>query len=123
VLPSHDRDSVLARSPANCARALKDTSHFHIDLYRGYVPGLCAGLSVAMEDLGRPLPAGKYPLLDVLAASGISGFYAMAHEDYGYTPLREVYLNHCDLCTEIRSFLIQQAQGRFSELAPEGFYT
>jgi hypothetical protein len=122
VLPSHDRDSVLARSPANCARALKDTSHFHIDLYGGYVPGLCAGLAVAMEDLGRPLPAGKYPLLDVLTSSGIRGLYTMAREDYGYRPLRESYLNHCDLCTEIRRSLIQLAKGQFSELAPEGFY-
>jgi len=123
VLPSHDLDSILARSPASCARALKDTSHFHIDLYGNYVPGLCAGLAVAMADLDRPLPAGKYPLLDVLAASGLHGCYTMAHEKFGYLPRREAYLNHCDLCTEIRSFLFQQVNGRFTELSPEGFYT
>jgi hypothetical protein len=122
VLSSHDLDTVLANSPANCARALQNTSHFHVDLYGGYVPGLCAGLAVAMEDLGRPLPAGKYPLLDVLAASGLRGLCALAHEEYGYRPLREAYLNPCDVCTEIRRFLIHQAKGRFSELAPDGFY-
>ena len=123
ALPSHDLDIVLDRSPANCAGALQDTSHFHKDLYGNYVPGLCAGLAVAMEDLGRPLPVGKYPLVDVLTASGIRGFYEMACEDYAYSPRRGTFLNHCDLCTEIRGFLHQNDAGHFAELAPDGFYT
>jgi len=85
------------------------------------VPGLCAGLAVAMEDLGRPLSAGKYPLIDVLAVSGIRGLYAMACDEYGYAPRRDAYLNRCDLCTSIRRFLFRQALD-FAELAPAGFY-
>lgn len=31
--------------------------HFHIDVYGSYyIPGLCAGLAIAMEDLGAPCP-------------------------------------------------------------------
>lgn len=122
VLPSQALETVLARSPASCARALKDTSHFHIDLYGGYVPGLCAGLAVAMEDLGRPLPAGKYPLIDVLAAAGLRGLYALARDRHGFTPRQDTYLNPCDLCTEIRRFLFQRKKKAFAELAPDGFY-
>jgi hypothetical protein len=29
---------------------------------------------------------------------------------------------HCDLCTEIRSFLFHRQPGRFPEISPEGFY-
>jgi predicted DCC family thiol-disulfide oxidoreductase YuxK len=30
--------------------------------------------------------------------------------------------NHCDLCTDIRRYLIQRDDAAFPELAPEGFY-
>jgi hypothetical protein len=47
----------------------------------------------------------------------------MVHRLYGYTPKRTAYLNHCDLCTEIRSYLTGLDGEVFRELAPEGFYT
>ena len=122
VYPQRSVDAVLADSPMSCARALSDTRHFHIDLCGNYIPGLCAGLAVAMEDLGQPLPAGKYPLLDRLAATGIRGLYELASVDYGFQPRRSSYLNHCDLCTEIRHFLLQEEETAFPELAPQGFY-
>jgi hypothetical protein len=75
-----------------------------------------------MEDLGRPLTAGDYPLLHRLATAGIGGLYQMAVQDFGFVPQRSAYLNHCDVCNEIRSTLIQAHQGRFRELAPEGHY-
>jgi hypothetical protein len=112
----------LRKSPPSCSPALADTSHFHIDLYGNYIPGLCAGLAIAMEDLGKPLTAGDYPVLHRLATTGIRGLYQMAVEDYGFVPQRSVFLNHCDVCTEIRSALIQTDSARFRELAPEGHY-
>ena len=114
-------EDILEKSPLSCARALTDTGHFHIDLYGNYIPGLCAGLAIDMDDLGRPLQSGKYPLLDRLAAGGISGLYAMA-QSHGFEGQRRHYLNHCDLCTDIRLFFIRDQQSRFPELAPEGFY-
>jgi len=120
--PQRSVDETLADSPMSCARALSDTSHFHIDLSGSYIPGLCAGLAIAMEDLGHPLPAGKYPLLERLAATGIRGLYELACRDYGFPPRRCAYLNHCDLCTDIRHFLLQADGSAFPELAPQGFY-
>ena len=121
--PRQSISEILVDSPLNCARALSDTSHFHIDLYGGYIPGLCAGLAINMQDLGRGLPSGKYPLLDVLATTGIRGLYKLATDNYGYRPKKAGYLNHCDLCTDIRIFLQRQPGGQFLELAPRGFYS
>ena len=72
--------------------------------------------------LGRPLTAEGYPLLMRLAATGIRGLYQMAVQDFGFAPQRGAYLNHCDLCDEIRGALIQVDGGRFRELAPAGYY-
>lgn len=122
VYPSHCIEEILAQSPQNCARVLTDTSHFHIDLYGNYVPGLCAGLAFAMEDLGSPLTEGKYPLLDLLTATGIHGLFGLASGEFGYEPRESGYLSHCDLCTDIRFFLARDYGERFAELAPAEFY-
>jgi hypothetical protein len=114
---------ILEQAPLSCARALSDTSHFHIDLYGHYVPGLCAGLAIDMPDLGHPLPEGQYPLLDKLATTGIRGLHEWVARDFGYTPHHGGYLNHCDLCTDIRRYLFNRDIERFAELAPGGFYT
>jgi hypothetical protein len=115
-------ESILKSSPLRCVQTLSDTSHFHIDLFGNYIPGLCAGLSLAMEDLGGPLSAAVYPLLHRLASAGVRGLYDYAAGAFGYTPQQSGYLNHCDLCTEIRGFLFHRQPGKFSELAPAGFY-
>ncbi len=122
VYPAQPVGQILAKSPLSCARALSDTSHFHIDLYGNYIPGLCSGLAVQMTDLGRPLPDGKYPLLEKLWTTGIKGFHELAEQDFGYAPSRERYLNHCDLCTDIRNYLVSRKGASFTELAPQGFY-
>jgi hypothetical protein len=122
VYPLSSPEKILDESPSSCARALSDTSHFHIDLHGHYIPGLCAGLAMEMADLGQALPQGKYPLLDQLAASGISGLYEWAEQGYSYAPRKKAFLNHCDLCTDIRSFLLHGDADRFPELAPKGFY-
>ncbi len=122
VYPLHPAETIMEKSPRSCHRALTDTTHFHIDLYGNYIPGLCAGLAIDMADLGRPLPRGQYPLLDVLAAAGIRGLYDLAVRTGGYRPQRDGYLSHCDLCTEIRRFLFGRRAEAFPELSPAGFY-
>ncbi len=122
VYPLRSAEHLLERHAQSCARALGDTSHFHIDLYGNYIPGLCAGLAIEMDDLGRTLDAGKYPLLDRLWATGVRGLYDLAAEDHGFTPQREGYLTPCDLCTDIRGFLYRLTGDRYRELAPAGFY-
>jgi hypothetical protein len=122
VYPRYPAAEILDQSPLSCARALSDTGHFHIDLHGHYIPGLCAGMVIAMEDLGGPLAVGAYPLLDCLSSNGIRGLFELADQDYGYKPQRDRFLNHCDLCTDIRHFLWQHHGDRFPDLAPDGFY-
>lgn len=122
VFPLSPLEKILEESPLSCARALSDTSHFHIDLHGRYIPGLCAGLVVEMDDLGQPLPEDKYPLLDQLTAAGIRGLYQWTQRTHHYGPLKKAFLNHCDLCTDIRSFLLHLQPDVFPELAPRGFY-
>jgi hypothetical protein len=123
VYPYYTAERIMENSPSCCARVLSDTSHFHIDLHGNSIPGLCAGLSISMDDLGAALPPGKYPLLERLTAAGIRGLYQLADKSYGYRPRRNAYLNHCDLCTEIRLFLKRLEGQRFNELNPGGFYS
>jgi hypothetical protein len=122
VYPMQSVDQILEHSPLSCARALGDTSHFHIDLYGNYIPGLCAGLAIAMDDLGRSLDADHYPLLDRLATTGVRGLYHTAVKEHGYVPKRSAYINHCDLCTDIRLFIIRKEGTSFNELKPAGHY-
>jgi hypothetical protein len=122
VMPTYPLETVLEGSPVSCGRSLADTSHFHIDLYGNYIPGLCAGLAVKMADLGRPLAAGRYPVIDRLASGGIRALYELAVHSYLFEPRQARYLNHCDLCTEIRAFLVKRGGDRFPELAPVEFY-
>lgn len=122
VYPLQPVEEIVKNSPLSCARALADTSHFHIDLYGSYVPGLCSGLAIDMEDLGGPLPPGKYPHLDCLTTTGIRGLLDWAKATHGYQPQKEAYVNHCDLCTDIRLFLLQANGNAFPELSPREFY-
>lgn len=115
-------ERILEDSPLSCVRALGDTSHFHIDLHGHYIPGLCAGLAMEIDDLGRSLPQEKYPVLAQLATGGIRGLYEWAQRAHNYAPRKKAFLNHCDLCTDIRSFLLHQQPDVFPELAPRGFY-
>ena len=78
VLPTKTLEHILREAEADCHRELADTSHFHIDLFGNFIPGLCAGLAIARDDLGKPLSAEKYPILSVLNAEGIRGLLDFA---------------------------------------------
>ncbi len=120
-LPGKSPEEILAERPG-CSRELLSTGHFHIDLYGSYIPGLCSGLAIDMRDLGHPLAQDKYPLLTALFQNGVAGLMEIAERDWGYTPRKSAYLNACDLCTEIRSFLVQSGYSNSGELRPREFY-
>ncbi len=122
VSPLKSPEEILDQSPSTCTPMLADTSHFHVDLFGNYIPGLCAGLALEIKDIGTPLSTGKYPLIDRLTAGGIKGLYDLAQRRYSYTPSKERFLNHCDLCTDIRKFLLQSTAESFLELKPAEFY-
>ena len=122
VLPNKTLEQILAGSQQGCIAELTDTSHFHIDLYGNYIPGLCSGLAIAQHDLGRHLDAQSYPFISTLARHGIKGLYDLARRDFGFTPFRPGYINKCDLCTDIRTSIVQRHSDHFPEFQPEGFY-
>jgi hypothetical protein len=123
VLRAKTLAHILRESPGGCRRELSDTGHFHLDLFGSYIPGLCTGLAVAREDLGKPLAPDKYPMLHILAAKGPRGFLEFSAKEYGFEPRQAGYINKCDLCTEIRFFLARDGYDRSGELSPAGFYS
>jgi len=115
-------EHILRENTSGCGRALTDTSHFHLDLFGNFIPGLCSGLAIARDDLGKPLTEDKYPLLNLLNAKGVRGLLDFAAREYGFKPRQAGYINKCDLCTEIRFFLAQEGYARSQELCPGEFY-
>ena len=73
VYASHDARHILANSPPSCAQALSDTSHFHIDLYGNYIPGLCAGLAFSMAGSGPATGTGQVSAARVPGRRGHPG--------------------------------------------------
>jgi len=113
--------AIIAENPYGCSE-LGDTSHFHIDLYGNYIPGLCTGLALDLDDLAEPINRQDYPLLELLCSGGINVFFEEAVGKYAFTP-RETYISKCDLCLHIRSFMVVEKGLRLRELQPVEFYT
>ena len=113
---------ILDESTANCYGEFSNTSHFHIDLFGNYIPGLCSGLAIAIEDLGRSLSNETYPLLAALGRHGIRGLVKMAEEGLGYISQKDLYINKCDLCTEVRTYMVKNDYRGSKELKPKEFY-
>ncbi len=111
---------ILEASSAGC-HELSDVSHFHLDPYGNYIPGLCAGLSIRRHDLGHPLKREDYPFLTALYSQGIKALLQIAKEEYGFTP-KEQYLSKCDVCQDIRRFLVLEKTMTSPDLQPRGFY-
>jgi hypothetical protein len=123
LLRTKTLEHILRENTTACGRELTDTSHFHLDLFGNYIPGLCSGLAIARDDLGKRLSPDKYPLLDILGGKGIRGLFDYAVREYEFRPQQAGYINTCDLCTEIRFYLVKEGYDRSKELMPEEFYS
>jgi hypothetical protein len=123
LLPVKPAGCIVEQAPGGCTPELTDTTHFHIDLFGNYIPGLCSGLTIRRQDLGRELEPEAYPLLSRLYQQGIGGLLRWATARYDFQPDRRGYLNKCDLCTDIRTFLATAVEEDFPELRPSQFYT
>jgi len=105
----------------NGCSELTDTSHFHIDLFGNYIPGLCSGLAIKAEDLGQLLDKNKYPILSILYSEGVYALLEFTRHQYNFEP-KDQYLNKCDLCLDIRRFLSSEMKQESIELQPKQFY-
>ncbi len=112
---------LIDQNKTGCAE-LADTTHFHLDLYGHYVPGLCAGLAIAPQDLGSPLDADAYPLITRLYAGGLGPLLAYVSDTYGFAPSKKHYATKCELCFEVRRFLVIDRGVDSPELRPREHY-
>ena len=121
ILGASTIEDILSRSRGGCGELL-DVSHFHVDLFGNYIPGLCSGLAIRVDDLGKPLRPEDYPFLTTLFTSGVGGLLTLAQNNYGFEPT-ETYLNKCHLCVDIRQSLVLKHHVDTADLAPREFYS
>jgi hypothetical protein len=98
--------------------------HNHFDNYDNFMPGYCGGISLGnwfeLDELtSNGVDPGTHPLLGLLIAEDVEGLLRFA-EAMGYHPTPEGYLSKCDLCLDIRRYLVTQDE--FPELQPRAFY-
>jgi hypothetical protein len=118
-MPRRPLAEILAAS-APC-RELDDAYHFHVDVHGNYIPGLCTGLSIAVEDLGGDLSPAKYPHLLSLRENGVAELFEIA-QGRGFVPRPDAYVSKCELCVEARAFLVNSARLDAADLKPSLFY-
>jgi hypothetical protein len=111
---------VLSSSTQGCDELL-GVSHFHCDLFGNYIPGLCSGLAIQRDDLGKVLSEEDYPLLHTLFHRGIEGLFDLVTDEISFTPAGQ-YISKCHLCFDLRGQLFANSESVYRELQPEGFY-
>ena len=104
-----------AAASADCGSRLAGTSHFHVDLAGAYVPGLCAGMALPLDEVPGEINLSRYPVLAALVRGGPEALLELAD---GFEP-HDTYASACDLCTHVRHYLYPRG---YAELGPPGFY-
>jgi hypothetical protein len=99
--------------------------HNHFDNYGHVMPGYCGGISLgSWRQLGELLEVGidleHHPVLNYLIAGDMAGLHRFAIK-LGYPSRVDGYLSKCDLCLDIRHFLVNETE--IEELSPRSFYT
>ncbi len=107
-----------------CRPAFLRNWHNHFDNYGNLVPGYCGGISLGswfdLEQLTHEgIDTKAHPVLAFLIEEDAEGLLHFA-QDRGYQERSDGYLSKCDLCLDIRKYLVTVAE--FQELAPTAFY-
>jgi hypothetical protein len=107
-----------------CRPAFLRSWHNHFDNYGHFLPGYCGGISLgSWFELDALLHTGidpeEQPVLALLVAEDIGGLLAFARAE-GYREREGGYVSKCDLCLDLRAYLVQH--GEYRELAPRAFY-
>lgn len=100
---------------------LRNTSHFHVDFLERYIPPGCTGMGILMEDVGGELDPTQYPVMSKLMSGGITALLEYVQE-LGYRPNPDGYVSKCELCFDIRKYLIGYDRKAHPDLTPESFY-
>ena len=120
LLRKYGEKKAIALPPSPCTQ-LHDTSHFHVDYLGRYIPPGCTGMGILLDDMGKNLDPTSYPVLSRLFAEGLGGLLAYAQE-LGYKLDPAGYVSKCELCFDVRKFLIMSDRQGHPDLTPEGFY-
>jgi hypothetical protein len=107
-----------------CQPAFIRDWHNHFDNYGNYMPGFCGGISMGswyeIDTLTRDgIDLESRPVLKFLVEGDFEGLTRFAN-DSGYEEVAEGYISKCDLCLDIRKFLVTKSE--FNELQPKAFY-
>jgi organic radical activating enzyme len=113
-------EEILSSNQGGCGE-LVVVSHFHLDLYGNYIPGLCSGLAFHYIDLGNAVPSGKYPFLQILFQGGVVRLLEFVSNEYGFRPAKG-YISKCHLCFQIRRYLVMEKGVKTKEFEPHSIY-
>jgi len=102
-------------------KLLSGIYHFHVDLYGNFIPQSCPGFSIPLRELAHGADPGKYRIISIIESEGIRGFAELAINEFGYKP-KEEYAGSCDLCYDIRNYLVLALGLDIADLKPEGHY-
>lgn len=111
----------VAHSAGQSCPELFDVSHFHVDLYGNYVPGVCSGLAIDVDDLGGSIDRERYRFLSALMDGGVGELLRIARDEFGYAPER-TFSGKCDLCYDIRRHLVTGRDVSADDLQPAELY-
>ena len=117
----YDAQPADAFKDCRCGPNLLSVTHFHIDQHGYLFTGCCAGMSAASADNLHPeITPETHPIFCMLVEGGPYGLMKFAMERHGFRPREEGYISTCDLCIDVRRFLLGTRQ--YPELKPAEFY-
>ena len=121
-LPHKRAAEIIKDNSQGCAE-LEQTKHFHLDLNGNFIPPGCVGITVDHNDLGKELSQENYPHFLALRQGGVGELLKLAQEK-GYSERPAGYASKCDLCGNIRHFLLNLGLNeRVKDIGPADYYT
>ena len=121
LLRKYGEKKAITLPPGPCTQ-MHDTSHFHVDYLGRYIPPGCTGMGILLDDMSKGLDPACYPVLSRLFAKGLGELLSYA-QGLGYKLDPEGYVSKCELCFDIRKFLIISDRQGHPDLTPERFYS
>ncbi len=119
-MPTRTAREISYSNPGPCKEPF-NTSHFHADLYGNYIPGSCAGMALALDNLGKEADDHSYPIFKIMTTGGISELLKLAKDTIAFDN-NDTYLGKCHLCNDIRTALSKRNLFK-NELQPAEFYS